>query len=103
MLSHLLYHLIDELQREPTHEAQRAPLERDQRRNCTQKLFSCVEDSPIAADRHDVADHSLMRLRHENVGSVLGMKFGHFLMGASIDEIELRLAVLHECLSNFLH
>jgi hypothetical protein len=44
-----------------------------------------------------------MRLRHENVGSVLGMKFGHFLMGASIDEIELRLAVLHECLSNFLH
>lgn len=73
MLCHLLHHPIDELQREPTHETQRATLERDKRRHRTQKLFCCVEDGPIAADRYDIADDSLMRLGHENVGGVLRM------------------------------
>ena len=44
-----------------------------------------------------------MHLRYKNMGSVLRVKLGHFLMGASIDEVELSLSILDECLSNFLY
>ena len=44
-----------------------------------------------------------MHLRYKNMGSVLRMKLGHFLMGTSIDEVELSLPILDECLSYFLY